>query len=110
MDWRWAFSQLKGSYAFYILSSSADNANYKTKEKGFTMVLISGNFKAISEKLNSNESRAGVLIKDTTFARNMNRSVVNNKDGMGNFNENMKALKHTWPLKKYFRKQEGVKK
>jgi hypothetical protein len=30
----------------------------------------------------------------------------NIKEGAGNFNENMEALKYSWPFKKYFKNQK----
>jgi hypothetical protein len=34
--------------------------------------------------------------------------MVNIKNGFGNFNQNMEALKYSWPFKKYFRKHKNM--
>ncbi|MGZ4035782.1 MAG: MlaD family protein [Bacteroidia bacterium] len=71
-----------------------------------SVAIISGNFKNISEKLKNGSGSIGALITDTTFIHNLNKSLENIKAGAGNFNEDMEALKHSWPFKKYFRKQK----
>lgn len=68
-----------------------------------SFAIISGNFKNVSEKLKNGKGVVGTLISDTTFARKLNMSMENIKNGSENFNENMEALKHSWPFKKYFR-------
>jgi phospholipid/cholesterol/gamma-HCH transport system substrate-binding protein len=69
-----------------------------------SVAIISGNFKNISEKIKNGDGAVGTLLTDTTFVHNLNQSMKNIKDGSGNFNENMEALKHTWPFNKYFKK------
>lgn len=71
-----------------------------------SVALISGDFKAVSGRLKNGEGSIGTLLTDTTFVHNLNKSMENIKDGSKNFNENMEALKHTWPLKKYFKKNK----
>ena len=70
-----------------------------------SFAIISGNFKSISEKIKNGNGAIGTLISDTTFAHNLNQSMNNIKNSSENFNENMEALKHSWPFKKYFRKK-----
>ncbi len=74
-----------------------------------SVAIISGNFKKFSEKLKNKNGAIGTLLTDTTFVHNLNKSMENIKDGAGNFNENMEALKHSWPFKKYFKKQKKSK-
>jgi phospholipid/cholesterol/gamma-HCH transport system substrate-binding protein len=74
-----------------------------------TVALISGDFKNISEKLKDGNGAIATLLTDTTFVRNLNLSMENIKDGSGNFNKNMEALKHNFLLRKYFRKLEKEK-
>lgn len=68
--------------------------------------IISSNFKSISEKINNGKGTAGTLINDTILANNLNKSLKNLKEGTGNFNENMIALKYSWPFKKYFKSKK----
>jgi phospholipid/cholesterol/gamma-HCH transport system substrate-binding protein len=70
-----------------------------------SFAIISGNFKNISEKIKNGNGTIGTLISDTTFVHKLNASMDNIKSGSGKFDENMEALKHSWPFKKYFRKK-----
>ena len=70
-----------------------------------TVAIISGDFKNVSEKMKSGKGAFGTLLTDTSFVHNLNQSMKNIKYGSGNFNDNMEALKHIWPFKKYFRKK-----
>ena len=70
-----------------------------------SVLLISGDFKNISGQLRKGKGAIGTLLTDTTFVNNLNKSMKNIKDGSGNFNENMQALKHSWPFKKYFKQK-----
>ncbi len=71
-----------------------------------SFAIITGNFKNVSEKLKNGDGAIGTLISDTTFVHKLNMSMDNIKNGSANFNENMKALKLSWPFKKYFKKKE----
>jgi phospholipid/cholesterol/gamma-HCH transport system substrate-binding protein len=73
-----------------------------------TLAIVSGNFKNISDKLKNGEGSLGTLLTDTTFVHNLNESMIDIKKGAGNFNENMEALKYSWPFKKYYRKQKST--
>jgi phospholipid/cholesterol/gamma-HCH transport system substrate-binding protein len=74
-----------------------------------SFAIISGNFKNLSEKLKNGNGAVGTLISDTTFVHKLNSSMDNIKKGSENFNENMEALRHSWPFKKYFRKKLNKK-
>lgn len=93
-----------------MLSHRLNATMVNLKAVSDTMILISGDFKHISAKIKNGEGGIGLLINDTTFARNLNQSMINIKDGSANFNEDLKGLQHTWPLKKYFRKKAAEKK
>ncbi len=70
-----------------------------------SVAIITGNFKNISENLKNGKGSVGTLLTDTTFVHDLNLSIENIKTGSANFNESMEALKHTWPLKRYFKKK-----
>jgi phospholipid/cholesterol/gamma-HCH transport system substrate-binding protein len=74
-----------------------------------SFAIITGNFKQISEKINSGKGALGTLVSDTSFAHNLNASMENIKVGSKDFDESMKALQHTWPFKKYFKKKAAGK-
>lgn len=74
-----------------------------------SVAIITGDFRQVSQKLKNGEGSVGTLLTDTTFVHNLNMSLKTVNLGAGNFNDNMEALKHTWPLKRYFKKQEKGK-
>lgn len=74
-----------------------------------SVAIITGDFRMVSQKLKNGEGSVGTLLTDTTFVHNLNMSLKTVNLGAGNFNDNMEALKHTWPLKRYFKKQEKAK-
>ena len=100
----------KGSFGALLTDTSfSHNLNQtiiKIHSISDSMALISGDFKNFSEKLKNGNGAIGTLLTDTIFVHNLNRSMENIKEGSGNFNENMKALKHNFFLRSYFKKME----
>lgn len=72
-----------------------------------SLAYITGNFQSVADKINNGQGVLGTLLTDTTLVHNLNQSMENLKNGSGNFNDNMQALKHTWLLRKYFRKRKN---
>lgn len=72
-----------------------------------TMAMISGDLKSITEKIRSGEGAMGTILMDTSFVRKLNESLENIREGSEGFNQNMEALKHSFPLKKYFKKKSS---
>lgn len=79
--------------------------NIQTVSDSFAVV--TGDFKSISSRLKNGDGAVGTLLTDTAFVHNLNQSMQNIKASSENFNENMKALKYSWPFKKYFRKHKA---
>ncbi len=74
-----------------------------------SVAMISGDFRIISQRLKNGEGSIGTLLTDTTFVHNLNESMININKGSVTLNENLEALKLSWPFKKYFKKQEKEK-
>ena len=70
--------------------------------------IISSNFITISENLKNGKGSIGGLLKDTTIVLDLQESMKSIRSGAAGFNENMEALKHSWPFKKYFRNQQNI--
>lgn len=87
------------------LSSNITQTVVRLKKVSDSVAIMSGDISGIVRNLKQGQGAAGVLLNDTMFVHNLNNSMKNIKEGSGNFNENMEALKHTWPFKKYFRKK-----
>jgi phospholipid/cholesterol/gamma-HCH transport system substrate-binding protein len=88
-----------------LLSSRIGQSVTNIKSAADSMTLLAGDLRSISGKINNGQGAAGVLLTDTAFAHNLSRSMENLKNGSANFNENMEALKYSWPFKRYFKKQ-----
>lgn len=103
----------KGSIGAFVtdtlFSSNLNQTIVNIKAVSDSVALLSGNFNAITKKLKNGEGSVGTLLTDTTFIHDLNKSMSNLKSGTDNFNQNMEALKHSWPFKKYFRKQKKGK-
>jgi phospholipid/cholesterol/gamma-HCH transport system substrate-binding protein len=67
--------------------------------------LISKQLTDMMTKINKGNGTLGRLISDTTFAENLDEALINLKNSSKGLDENMIALKHTFLLKGYFRKQ-----
>lgn len=67
---------------------------------------ISSDLKQIINQIESGEGTAGTLLSDSIANENMKQSLINLQEGSKAFNENMEALKHSFLLRRYFKKQE----
>jgi phospholipid/cholesterol/gamma-HCH transport system substrate-binding protein len=56
-------------------------------------------------KVNSGKGTLGRLIQDKTLADNLNKTIVNLKQGSKSLDENMTAVKHNFLFKGYFEKR-----
>ena len=73
------------------------------------VAILSGDMSVLSGQIKSGEGTIGMLMMDTTFVGNLNASVLSLKAGTANFNEDMEALKHSFLLRKYYKKQAKSK-
>lgn len=67
---------------------------------------VANELKQLTGKIKNGESTAGIVLSDSVFARDLNESMRNIKSGSVALNENMEALKHSFLLRGYFKKQE----
>jgi phospholipid/cholesterol/gamma-HCH transport system substrate-binding protein len=75
-----------------------------------TAAVISGDISRIVDRVEQGQGSVGVLMKDTTFVHLLNESMENIRQSSDNFNQNMEALKHSFLLRGYFKRQERKKK
>jgi phospholipid/cholesterol/gamma-HCH transport system substrate-binding protein len=66
---------------------------------------LSGELLKVSKHLNSDHGMAQTLLRDTVFAGNVEKSLMEIREGSQKFNENMEALQHNFLLRRYFRKK-----
>jgi len=77
------------------LKTSADNA-----------ALITNDLASISSKIKNGHGTLSRLISDSSFSNNLNKTVVNLKQGSEGLKENMEAAKHNFLLRGYFKKKK----
>lgn len=71
-----------------------------------TLAVITGDLRVFVKQAKNGEGTIGTLVNDTTLAQNLSEGVANLKTGAAGFSENMEALKHSFLLRGYFKKQE----
>lgn len=74
---------------------------------------VSANSKKVTEdlqkvttKMNDGDNALGVLLSDTVFAQKLRGTLDNTKSATFKLDENMEALQHSFPLKRYFKKKK----
>jgi phospholipid/cholesterol/gamma-HCH transport system substrate-binding protein len=103
----------KGSLGALItdttLSGKINQIIVKFERVSDSAATITGDFSKISGRLEQGQGSVGVLLKDTSFIHNLNTSINNINKGTLILNEDLEALRHSWPFKKYFKKKEKEK-
>lgn len=99
----------KGSLGALItdttLSGKINQVVIKLNSVSDSVAYITGDFSKIATRLAKGQGSIGVLLKDTSFVHNLNTSVNNINKGAIILNEDLEALRHSWPFKKYFSKK-----
>jgi phospholipid/cholesterol/gamma-HCH transport system substrate-binding protein len=67
---------------------------------------ITGDIAAVTGGLRTGQGAVGKLLVDTSFAKNLDQTMVNAKNATQGLNQNMEAAKHNFLLKGYFNKKE----
>lgn len=70
-----------------------------------SMAIISGNVSEIVNGIKDGKGSVGVLLNDTTLVHNLNQGITNINEGAVLLNEDLEAVRHSWPFRRYFRKQ-----
>lgn len=65
--------------------------------------------KGIQQDVNSGKGPANALLKDSVMVKNLNSSIDNLRKGTDGFNQIMEALKRSFLLRGYFKRQERQK-
>ncbi len=82
-------------YTLNTLKETSNNLNKTSNQLSLTM-----------QHVNSGKGTVGLLLSDTAFASEFQQSIINIRNASEGLNENMEALKHSFLLKKYFKKKE----
>lgn len=70
---------------------------------------ITEDLSAILANIRNGKGTIGKLFMDTVFAKNIDQTIVNVKQGTGGFSENMKAASNNFLLRGYFKKKKKEK-
>jgi phospholipid/cholesterol/gamma-HCH transport system substrate-binding protein len=79
------------------LQITADNA-----------AIISDQVSEMMAKIISGRGTLGILLRDTTMAQNISKTIVSIEKSSKGLNENMNAAQHNFLLRGYFRKKENA--
>ncbi len=86
-----------------------DEIFLKLKMTGDNAASITGDLAAIMENIRSGKGTIGKLFMDTTFAENLDKTLINIKQGSSGFKKNMDAASHNVLLNGFMNKKEDKK-
>ncbi len=68
---------------------------------------MAADLKEVTDKMNDKNNAMGVLLTDTAFAEKLKGTMTNAEKASAKLDENLKAMRSSWPFKKYFRKNKA---
>ena len=89
-----------------LLALKINRTFVKLESLSDTAGIVANDLSQLVKKLNSGKGSAGAILNDTLLIHNLNQSIRSINKGAEGFDENMQALKHTWPFKKRFKKNK----
>ncbi|MFN8298076.1 MAG: MlaD family protein [Chitinophagales bacterium] len=93
----------------YASGSSIEEIMAQVKVVATNTAHITGDLADIIGNIRSGRGTVGKLFMDTVFAENLDRTIVNIKQGAGGFKDNMDAAKNSFLFRGYFKKKEREK-
>jgi len=100
---------LKDTIIAYNLNEAVLKLNKVGSQADQLTVDINTVVQGIQKDINSGNGPANALLKDSIMVKNLNSSIDNLRKGTDGFNQNMEALKGSFLLKGYFKRQEKKK-
>jgi phospholipid/cholesterol/gamma-HCH transport system substrate-binding protein len=88
---------------------SMDDMLFKLKTTVDNAAFITGDLAAVMGNLRRGKGTIGKLFMDTVFADNLDRTIVNVKQGTKGFKQNMDAAQHSFLLRGFFKKKDKPK-
>ncbi|MES2380677.1 MAG: MlaD family protein [Bacteroidota bacterium] len=89
---------------------SMDDLLAKLKTTSDNAALITSDLAAVIGNIRSGKGTIGKLFMDTVFAENLDKTIVNVKQGTKGFKQNMDAAKNSFLLRGFFKKKEKQEK
>jgi phospholipid/cholesterol/gamma-HCH transport system substrate-binding protein len=87
-----------------------DDILLKVKLTGDNAASITKDLAVIMKSIREGHGTIGKLLMDKNFAKNVDQSMVNIKQGSDGFNQNMNAAKHNFLFRGFFKKKKDQKK
>ena len=82
-----------------------DDILLKIKVSSDNAAIITGDLADIMENIHAGKGTIGKLFMDSSFAQNLDKTLVNLKQGAGGFKRNMDAASHSFLLKGFLKKR-----
>ena len=95
-----------GDFIQSMEGSTIDAIMKSVKVTADNAAVITGDLAGVIGMVKSGKGTIGKLLMDTSFAGNLDATMVNVKQASGGLKENMEAAKHKFLLKGYFKKKE----
>lgn len=92
-----------------VMGTDLQKTITELKASGEFINISANELKTIIQKINNGNGVIGTLLNDTSSASRLKYSLINIENSTKNFNENMEALKNSFLLRGYFKKQEKLK-
>lgn len=90
-----------------IMPVSMDDIMLKIKITADNAADISEGLATVMDNISGGRGTIGKLFMDSSFAKNIDKTIVNLKQGTGGFKRNMDAASHNFLLKGFFRKKRN---
>ncbi|HEX7413441.1 MAG TPA: MlaD family protein [Bacteroidia bacterium] len=88
---------------------SMDDILLKIKVTAENAANITSDMAAITKNIRSGKGTIGKLFMDSTFAKNLDVTLLNVEKGAGGFEQNMEAAKHNFLFRGFFKKKDKEK-
>ena len=89
---------------------SMDEIMAKINTTATNAASITGDLADIMDNIHEGRGTVGKLFMDTAFAKNIDKTIVNLKQGTGGFKKNMDAASHSFLLRGFLKKKDRKKK
>ena len=98
-----------GQYGGMFVPQLLVPALKQLEQAGADAALVMKSVREVMVQVESGQGTAGMILSDSAFKAQMQRTMVNVESSTYNFNQNMEALKSNFLFRKYFKKQEKEK-